>query len=235
MGIKMRLASTPVSLPARSPFSRSEVADCNAAFAELDASGIIAWAADRFGSRLVLTSSFADALLIDLAVAVAPDIEVVFLDTGFHFSETLETVRRAMGRYALNLTVLRPSSQAADVWAQGSDSCCFERKTEPLERHLISHADAWLSGLRRADDPARQNTPFIEVDRRGLVKLNPIAGWSDGDVARYIASNEVTVNPIAHEGYTSIGCWPCTELPTHENARSGRWAGFEKTECGLHL
>jgi phosphoadenosine phosphosulfate reductase len=195
---------------------------------------VIGWAVETFGRQLCLTASFADTLLIDLATSVEPDIEVVFCDTGFHLAETLATVRRAQVRYGLNLTVLRPRDETSDVWADGPDACCALRKVEPLDRHLRSGYRAWLSGLRRADSPGRADTPVVQVDHRGLVKVNPIAAWSDEQVARYLHSHDVLVNPLVAEGYTSIGCWPCTEPATPGDPRSGRWAGFAKTECGLH-
>jgi phosphoadenosine phosphosulfate reductase len=198
------------------------------------ASDVIAWAIDTFGARICLSASFADTLLIDLATSVDPDIEVVFCDTGFHFAETLATVRRAQVRYGLNLVVLRPETECADVWADGPDACCALRKVEPLDRHLRAHHQAWMSGLRRQDSPQRAATPVVELDRRGLVKVNPIATWSDRQVEEYLLGHDVLVNPLVAEGYPSIGCWPCTEPARPDDPRAGRWAGFAKTECGLH-
>ncbi len=180
----------------------------------------------------MLTASFAETTLIDIATSVDPDIEVVFLDTGFHFPETLNAVRRSMERYALNLTVLRPEAAAADVWAAGTEACCEARKKQPLERYMVEHADAWLSGLRRADDPGRADAPIVSIDRRGLVKVNPIVAMSDEEYDAYVLDHDVVVNTLRYDGYASIGCWPCTE-PAAD--RSGRWAGSGKTECGLHL
>jgi phosphoadenosine phosphosulfate reductase len=231
----MTSVETPVQLTQTAPLGRRELADLNDRFEHADPREIIGWAADRFGSRLVMTASFADTLLIDLATSVFPDIEVVFLDTGFHFAETLETVRRAMARYSLNLHVVRPEADAADVWRDGSDACCAARKVAPLERTLLGRADAWLSGLRRADHAGRAATPIVELDRRGLVKVNPIATWSDEQVDAYVRDHDVLVNPLGYQGYASIGCWPCTEpVAEGDDARSGRWGG-RKAECGLHL
>lgn len=226
-------ASIPVLLAPRRTVSRREMESLNRRFESAQPAEIVAWAADRFGSRLALTASFADTLLIDIAVGVDPDIEVVFLDTGFHFSETLETVREAMERYALSLTVLRPGVDADDVWSRGTDACCGARKTEPLARYLSSNVDGWLSGARRGDDPSRADTPFVALDRRGLVKVNPLAAMTDDEVDHYISDHHVIVNPLASQGYSSIGCWPCTE--PSDAGREGRWAGSAKTECGLHL
>ena len=225
--------STPVVMRRRRDLSRREMDGLNRRFESAQPTEIVAWAAARFGSRLALTASFADTLLIDIAVGVDPDIEIVFLDTGFHFSETLETVREAMDRYALHLTVLRPSSEADDVWSGGTDACCGARKTETLARYLPSHVDAWLSGMRRSDDTSRASTPIVALDRRGLVKVNPLATMTDTEVYNYIADHDVIVNPLASQGYASIGCWPCTE--PSDVGRDGRWSGSAKTECGLHL
>jgi phosphoadenosine phosphosulfate reductase len=221
-----------VAVRARAALSVAELAELNRRFESASPRRIVEWASDRFGRRLAMTASFADTMLIDLATRVDPDIEVIFFDTGFHFPETLNTVRRAMERYALNLTVLRPGADAPDVWADGSDACCAARKVDPLDAHLPRHADAWLSGLRRADSPARADTPIVSIDRRGLVKVNPIATMTDDEYEAYIAEHDVLVNTLALDGYASIGCWPCTEPST--DGRAGRWGG-SKTECGLHL
>jgi phosphoadenosine phosphosulfate reductase len=196
------------------------------------AASIVEWAIETYGRRLSLTASMADTVLIDLATKIDPDIEVVFLDTGFHFAETLNTVRRAMERYSLNLTVLRPPADADDVWAHGSDGCCQARKVDPLDRYLTGHVDAWLSGVRRVDSPDRSDAAIVSIDRRGLVKVNPMANMTDDEYDAYVVEHDVVVNTLQFDGYASIGCWPCTEPST--DGRSGRWGGA-KSECGLHL
>ena len=226
-------AATAVAMRRRSTLATDGVARAERVLTGATPHEIVRWALDTFGRRLVLTASFADTTLIDIATSVEPDLEVVFLDTGFHFAETLTTVRRAMERYSLNLTVLRPDADAADVWADGSGACCAGRKVEPLDRYLTTHADAWLSGLRRADGPDRADAPIVSVDRRGLVKVNPMAAMTDAEYDAYIGEHDVLVNALQSDGYASIGCWPCTEPST--DGRSGRWAGSGKTECGLHL
>jgi phosphoadenosine phosphosulfate reductase len=199
------------------------------------ATEIIEWSFETFGRRISLAASMADTILIDLATKVDPDVEVVFLDTGFHFAETLQTLRRAQVRYGLNVRVERPEPRTNDLFAVGTDSCCAVRKVALLDRALADK-DAWLTGLRRAESPSRAATPVVGLDSRGLVKVCPIATWSDADVDAYIAENDVIVNPLLFEGYPSIGCWPCTDrVAEGDDARSGRWAGSSKTECGLHL
>ncbi len=206
-----------------------------ARFEDTSPSDVIEWAVERFGGRLHLAASFADTLLIDLAVRVDPDIEVVFVDTGFHFSETLATVRRAQAGYSLNLTVVRGPASVTDVWAHGVDSCCASRKVAPLEEHLLANADAWLSGLRRDDSASRAAIPIVDLDRRGILKINPLAAWSPEQLHAHVLDHDVLVNPLTFEGYASIGCWPCTEPATGNDQRAGRWAGSAKTECGIHL
>jgi phosphoadenosine phosphosulfate reductase len=228
------VSDNPVSVRTGRRYSLSDVEELDRGFAGSSPSDVVAWAVEEFGTRLTLTSSFADTLLVDIATAVDPDIEVVFLDTGFHFPETLATVRRAMVRYSLNLTVLRPSPTAADRWAHQIESCCGSRKVAPLERHLVARADAWLSGLRRDDSADRAATPVVELDLRGLVKINPLATWTAEQLQGYVIEHDVLVNPLAFEGYSSIGCWPCTEPTPDGDPRSGRWRDSAKTECGIH-
>lgn len=224
--------SEPVALRRRASLSARELDELNRRLEDASAPEIVRWATQRFGRRLAMTASFADTTLIDIATAIDPDIEVIFFDTGFHFAETLNTVRRAMERYSLNLTVLRPAADAPDVWAHGSDACCAARKVDPLDAYLPGHADAWLSGLRRADSAGRADAPIVSIDRRGLVKVNPIANMTDDEYDAYLVDHDVLVNTLHLDGYASIGCWPCTEPST--DGRAGRWGGA-KTECGLHL
>lgn len=212
-----------------------QLAERSRAFEGAPASQIVTWAVETFDRRLCLTSSLSDAVLIDVAWRVDPTIEIVFLDTQYHFPETLDTLLRVQERYRPNIVVSRPDFDLDDLWKIDTDLCCDRRKVRPLEAALRGK-DAWLSGLRRADGPSREDTPIVSRDRRGLVKINPIATWTDDDVAAYIALHDVPVNPLLSEGYPSIGCWPCTKaVADGAPARAGRWAGTEKTECGLHL
>ena len=199
------------------------------------ASEIVAWAVDTFGDGLCLAASMADAVLIDVATRVHPSIEVVFLDTQYHFPETLATADRVKKRYRLELRVLTPARDPDDLWRTDTDACCDARKVQPMAKHLAART-AWMSGLRRCESDARRDAAIVEHDRRGLVKVNPLANWSDDQVDAYIAEHDVPVNPLLFDGYPSIGCWPCTRrVEAGEDARAGRWAGSSKTECGLHL
>jgi phosphoadenosine phosphosulfate reductase len=213
----------------------AELADASRRLEHQPATEIIRWAHERFETSLVLASSFQDCVLLDLAVQVAPEIEVVFLDTQYHFAETLWYVEQVRSRYDLNLRVLEPESRQDDRWLDDPDGCCKIRKVEPLLRALDGKA-AWMTGLRRSETPQRAAAPIVSWDiGRGLVKVNPIAAWSDADVAGYATDRGLPEHPLRDRGYASIGCWPCTR-PVHngDDPRSGRWAGTDKIECGLH-
>ena len=195
---------------------------------------IVEWTIDRFGPKACVAASMTDAVLIDLATRVEPSIEVVFIDTGYHFQETLATVEVVRHRYQLDLRVMRVEPPSDPVWRTDPTNCCSPLKVAQLELALRGKK-AWMSGVRRADSPDRARAPVIELDRRGLAKVNPLVRWSDDNVNRYIRDNDVPVNPLATLGYRSIGCRPCTRpVAEGEPARAGRWPGTDKTECGLH-
>jgi phosphoadenosine phosphosulfate reductase len=227
-----RSASPPVAPVA---FSAAALAELDAAFEAATAPEIVAWAVEQFHPALSLASSMTDAVLIDLAWRVEPSIEVLFIDTGYHFPETLQTLERVRRHYGLNLKVMTVPPHDQELWRIDPENCCSAVKVGQLDRALAGKA-AWMSGLRRAESPSRAGAPVVSHDVRGLVKINPLATWGDDDVARYIDEHDVPVNPLLERGYRSIGCAPCT-LPTEEGsgARSGRWQGSGKTECGLHL
>ena len=211
-----------------------ELADVDARFATAPASAVVGWAVDRFGKDLVLAASFQDVVLIDLVVAVDPAVEVVFLDTEAHFDETLRFVDEVRGRYGLNLKVTHPGPEAAD-FPCGSDRCCELRKVAPLRRALAGK-HAWLTSLKRADAPTRAEAPIVSWDASfGLVKVNPLATWTEEDVDGYLRDHDLPVHPLVPRGYRSIGCAPTTRpVAQGEDPRAGRWSGSDKTECGLH-
>jgi phosphoadenosine phosphosulfate reductase len=230
------IVDQPVSLLPRDipRFTDDELAELNVEFEKLPAQHIIRWAVDTFHPHLSLSASMTDAVLIDLATKVEPSIEVVFIDTGYHFPETLDTVELVRRRYGLNLKMMSVPHHDDELWKVDPENCCSAVKVGQLDRALNGKL-AWMSGLRRAEADTRASAPIIGRDIRGLVKINPIANWSDEDVAGYIADHDVPVNPLLLRGYTSIGCEPCTSLPTDpDDPRSGRWSGRDKTECGLH-
>ena len=217
------------------PFSDGELAEFNTAFESEPASKIVRWAVETFGPHLSLAASMADALLIDLATKIDPAIEVVFIDTGYHFPETLETVELIRRHYGLNLRMMTVAHHADELWKVDPENCCSAVKMGQLDRALASKS-AWMSGLRRDESPSRAAAPIVARDLRGLVKVNPLANWTAADCEAYIAEHQVPYNPLLDDGYASIGCEPCTsKVKDGEDPRSGRWAGRDKTECGLHL
>jgi phosphoadenosine phosphosulfate reductase len=216
-------------------YTDEELAELNREFQRLPASKIIQWAVDAFAPHLCLTASMTDAVLIDLAVKVDPGIEVVFIDTGYHFPETLQTVEEVRRHYGLNLRMMTVARQEEALWEADPENCCSAVKVGQLDRALAGK-QAWMSGLRRTEAANRETTPAIARDIRGLIKINPIVMWSDEDVAGYIADHRVPVNPLTKMGYPSIGCMPCTTpVDDGEGPRAGRWRGTDKSECGLHL
>jgi phosphoadenosine phosphosulfate reductase len=201
-----------------------------------DGAAVLRWAAATFGDSLCLTASFGDATLVHLAATTLPGVEITLLDTGYLFAETEWFADQLTDRYDLRLRIIRPDPDLErDVWQTDTDACCAARKVEPLSRALAGR-DAWITGLRRADSPARRTTPIVHEDLlKGVIKVNPLAAWTDDDVAAYAAAHALPQHPLADRGYASIGCWPCTRpIEDGADARSGRWAGSAKTECGLH-
>jgi phosphoadenosine phosphosulfate reductase len=211
---------------------------------EASAEDVIRWATDTFGDRICVTSSMTDAVIIHLASAVRPGIDVVFLDTGYHFPETIGTRDAVQAVYPINLVNVTPSRTVAEqdaelgprLYGRNSDLCCYLRKVEPLERALKDY-DAWITGVRREETSSRQHTRVVEWDeKREMVKVNPIVAWTSKQVDDYIATNGVLVNPLVYDGYPSIGCRTCTlRVEPGADPRSGRWAGTGKTECGIHV
>lgn len=204
---------------------------------------IIEWAAATFGERFCITSSMGDALLAHLAQKVVPGVDVVFLDTGYHFVETIGTRDAVEATMDVNLISITPVQTVAEqdaaygpeLYKRDPDLCCALRKVKPLADSLASY-DAWATGLRRAETHNRVIAPVIGWDaKKQKVKVSPIARWSDDQVEQYMAENGVLVNPLVYDGYPSIGCAPCTRrVAPGEDPRSGRWAGTNKTECGIH-
>jgi phosphoadenosine phosphosulfate reductase len=225
----------------RDPKSIAEAAASE--LAEASAVEALEWTARTFGDDWIVASNMQDAVLIDLAVKVKPDVSVLFLQTGYHFAETIGT-RDAVETVYPTIRIVNAESEqsVADQEAEFGllnqtepDRCCHLRKVIPLRKTLANYS-AWVTGVRRVDAPTRANTPIVTWDdRNNLVKINPIAAWSDDEFREYIATNGVLENPLVSEGYLSIGCAPCTAKPLPgADPRSGRWAGLGKTECGLH-
>jgi len=202
---------------------------------------VLRWAVDTFGEGFAITSSMGDGVLASLA---GPGVDVVFLDTGYHFAETIGTRDAVAQVYGVNVRTMLPlltvaqqdASYGSELWRRDPDACCAMRKVEPLARGLEPYT-AYASGIRRDESVTRRDIGVVEWDaRRGKVKVNPLATWTQSQVDSYVEANGVLVNPLAYDGYPSIGCAPCTRrVAPGEDPRSGRWAGSTKTECGLHV
>ncbi|MFV8317367.1 phosphoadenylyl-sulfate reductase [Mycobacterium sp. 23] len=219
-----------------------------------DAADLLRWTDYNFGTGngsgaqsscgYVVASNMQDAVLIDNAVKVRPGVPVVFLDTGYHFAETIGTRDAIKSHYDIKLLNVTPEHTVAeqdelmgvDLFSRDPNECCRRRKVVPLAKVLRGYS-AWVTGLRRVEALSRANAPLISFDEAfHLVKVNPLAAWTDQDVQDYIDRNNVPVNPLVEEGYPSIGCAPCTAKPVAgSDPRSGRWQGRAKTECGLHF
>jgi phosphoadenosine phosphosulfate reductase len=207
------------------------------------ASEVVNWAAQTFGSKLCITSSMTDAVIVDLVSREVPGIDVLFLDTGYHFAETIGTRDAVSVVYPVNVINVTPSTTVEEqdtelgpkLYSRNPDLCCYLRKVIPLEQSLEPY-NAWITGVRREETGARTDTKVVQWDaRRQMVKVNPIVEWTQQDVDDYIVKNGVLVNPLVYDGYPSIGCRTCTaRVQPGDDPRSGRWAGMAKTECGIH-
>ncbi|KDF01593.1 phosphoadenosine phosphosulfate reductase [Mycolicibacterium aromaticivorans JS19b1 = JCM 16368] len=215
--------------------------------AELDGAGaleLLAWTDKHFGGDYVVASNMQDAVLVDMASKVRPGVDVLFLDTGYHFAETIGTRDAVEAVYDIHVVNVTPEHSVTeqdqllgkDLFASNPGECCRLRKVVPLSKALGGYT-AWVTGIRRVEAPTRANAPLISFDEGfKLVKINPLAAWTDEDMDAYIQANGVLVNPLVDEGYPSIGCAPCTAKPIEgADPRSGRWQGLAKTECGLHV
>ena len=215
--------------------------------AELDGAGaaeLLAWTDRHFGPDYVVASNMQDAVLVHLAATARPGVDVLFLDTGYHFAETIGTRDAVAQVYDVTVVNVTPEHSVAeqdrllgkDLFARDPGECCRLRKVVPLGRALRNYS-AWVTGIRRVESTTRADAPLVSFDEAfGLVKVNPLAAWTDEDMQSYIDAHGVLVNPLVDEGYPSIGCAPCTTKPADgADPRSGRWQGSAKTECGLHV
>jgi len=215
--------------------------------AELGEAGyaeVVAWVAANFAvSAVAVACSMADAVLPHVVSAQLPGVDVLFLDTGYHFAETYETRNTVARLLPVRVVDVLPAKtvaeqdaeHGAELFARDPNLCCAMRKVEPLQRSLTGY-ELWFTGVRRDEAPTRANTPLVTWDERnGLVKVNPLAAWSFDDILDYAGYHQVPVNPLLEQGYPSIGCAPCTKpVAAGDDPRSGRWANLAKTECGLH-
>ncbi|MBC7809259.1 MAG: phosphoadenylyl-sulfate reductase [Akkermansiaceae bacterium] len=203
---------------------------------------ILRWAAGQFGDKLGVACSFGGVsgmAILDMAVKIQPDVRVFYVDTEFLFPETYATRDAAAAKYNIIPLGYRPkltpeeqaAKHGAELWRTAPDQCCAIRKVEPNERALEG-LSAWVAGLRRDQGDTRRDVPPVQWDKKfGLFKIAPLFDWTEKDVWRYIAANDVPTNPLHDVGYASIGCTHCTVAG---QGRDGRWQGSAKTECGLH-
>jgi len=206
---------------------------------------VLRWGIERFRGGITVACSFGaeDVVLADMVARIDRSVPLFYLDTDYLFQETFEVRDRIVAKYGLEavgvkslLTIEEQAAQhGADLYGRQPDLCCKIRKVEPLKRHLGGF-QAWITGIRRDQAPTRANAGLVEWDKMfNLVKLNPLAKWTSEDVWSYIRANDVPYNTLHDRNYPSIGCWPCTrEVKPGEDPRAGRWANFEKKECGLH-
>lgn len=205
---------------------------------------VIRWAVETF-PNITFACSFGaeDVVLVDMLQKISPKTDIFYLDTDFHFKETYETRDRMVEKYGLEFVQVKPkitpeeqaAEHGAELWKSDPNACCNIRKVEPLTR-ILGQYEAWITGIRRDQAPTRANAKKVEYDTKfGLVKFNPLAAWTSEDVWNYIRENDVIYNPLHDRNYPSIGCEYCTRpVMPGEDPRAGRWAGSEKTECGLH-
>lgn len=205
---------------------------------------IIAWAVETFWPKIAMSSSFQTQSLplLHMVARVAPQIPVIFLDTGYHFPETLAFRDRLVRDWGLNLRIVRADISREtfirrygdDLYRHNPDLCCYINKVEPMAR-VMEGLDAWISGIRRDQSPARAKTKVLELASGGVVRVHPMAAWTRQDVWKYVHAHNLPDHPLLAQGYLSIGCAPCTRpVQAGEDERAGRWAGREKVECGLH-
>jgi len=223
-----------------------EMIDQAAGFESISAEEVLGWATQRFGAGMALTVSFGGiggAVLLDLVQKHAPGTPVLVIDTGVLFDETYKLIEEVEQRYQIQVTRLRPrrtlDQQAHDLgerlWERDPNACCNLRKVEPLAEALRPFR-AWTTAVRRDQSITRAGTSVVAWNNKHLVvKISPLANWTEAQTWEYVHANVLPYNRLLSEGYTSIGCHTCTRRPTGDDARSGRWAGFNKTECGLHL
>jgi len=237
-------ASGRASRPRRSTDElRAIVSAAAPRLADATAQEVAAWAAAEFGGLLAVACSMADAVLPHLISRAAPGVDVLFLETGYHFAQTTATRNRVAAELPIRVVDVMPrlsvteqdAAYGAELFARDPAACCRMRKVEPLAAQLEGY-EAWVTGVRREEAPTRAATPIVSWDdKHGLVKLNPLAAWTFDDLLAYAAEHQVTLNPLLTQGYPSIGCEPCTaRVAPGADPRSGRWAGLDKTECGIH-
>ena len=225
-------------------FNTDDIEDLNHRFESATAAEILAWAWERFGASVAVSSSFQSQSvpLLHLVSLHCPEMPVVFLDTGFHFGETLRFRDQLNEELGLNIEVLHPEVQQHELmqrygeglYRRDPDLCCHINKVEPMDRYMLDK-DAWISGVRRDQTAHRRSLRTVEIAANGRLKIHPMLAWTSRDVWTYINEHKLPVHPLLEQGFFSIGCAPCTRpVGAGEDERSGRWADNDKTECGIH-
>ena len=231
-------------MPEKNVWSQEDLKKVNDSFEGKDPREALKWVVDSFpGEDFALACSFGELVLLDMLVKIKKDARVFYLDTGLHFKETLKLKDEAERMYGIKVERFAPEMSleemergyGPELWRTDPDRCCAIRKVEPL-RKALSGLKAWITGIRRDQGLTRKDVPIVSWDEKyGLVKVNPLACWTRKEVWDYIVANKVPYNELLDRGYPSIGCEPCTaQVKEGEDQRAGRWAGHDKTECGLH-
>lgn len=239
------MTTAPITRPRRTADELRDLAEAGERdLRGADAYVVAAWAAEHFRGNLAVACSMADAVLPHVISRFAPGVDVLFLETGYHFAETIGTRDVVAATLPVNVVDVAPKLTVAEQDAEYGErlyerdpaACCRMRKVEPLAEALQGY-EAWVTGIRREESPTRADAPVVSFDERhGLVKINPLVEWGFDDLVSYTRQYQLPVNLLMLDGYPSIGCAPCTRpVAPGEDLRSGRWAGFAKTECGIHL
>ena len=206
---------------------------------------IIRWAVEEYAPKLTMATAFGPEgmVIIHMLAGIDRTVPVFNLDTGYQFQETLDLKKRVLEKYGIDIELRTPDTTVEEyerlhggpLYKTNPDQCCMDRKIKTLERSAVGMY-AWMSGIRRDQSPDRARAPIVGWDKKfNLVKVSPLANWTKKDVWKIISEQDVPYNPLHDQGYTSIGCWPCTRAVTFgEDERAGRWSGFAKKECGLH-
>jgi phosphoadenosine phosphosulfate reductase len=227
--------------------TREEIDQLSLEFEASPAEAVLDWAVKTYSPRLVASCSFGGPtgmVIVDMLMKIDRSIPVAYLDTGLLFEETYALVETIAARYGITPVAIVPKQSVEEqkathgdaLWAREPQRCCALRKVEP-QRAFLRDYDAWITGIRRDQSSTRKQTRIVQWDASfGLAKINPLAAWDERAVWRYIADHDVPYNPLLSRGYASIGCTHCTRpVAAGEDTRAGRWSGFEKTECGLHV
>lgn len=239
------VAPTTVAVPAPTPELLDHLRRESERLETASPREILQWAVANYFPKLTMATAFGPEglVIIHLLAEIEPRVHVFNLETGYQFAETLELRDRIAQRYGIEVELRRPSTTVAEyetqhggpLYQSNPDQCCFDRKIRVLQQ-AASEFDAWMSGIRRDQSPDRAKAPILGWDKKfGLVKISPLANSTKSEIWKLITDHDIPYNPLHDQGYTSIGCFPCTRAITlGEDERAGRWSGTQKTECGLH-